>query len=110
KIERQRVKRNNTEELVREALGVLPVSSRPVRLHLNPADVPVVQAAYEAAGQSLPWTIIEDVALSRGGCQVNTDISHIDASLEARLEPVLARLQMVDHPHEPDDESPAEMP
>ncbi|CAK0762508.1 flagellar assembly protein FliH [Gammaproteobacteria bacterium] len=94
--------------IVREALGVLPVSSRQARLHLHPEDVPIVRAAYSVAGQPLPWTIVEEPALDRGGCRVDTQISHIDASLESRLEPVLARLLAVDPPQDPQDPQDAD--
>jgi hypothetical protein len=36
---------------------------------------------------SAPGAIIEDPALSRGGCVVRTDTSQIDARLESRVTP-----------------------
>lgn len=38
------------------------------------------------------WSIIEDPVLTRGGCKVVTETSQVDATLEARLAQLIAKL------------------
>ncbi len=38
------------------------------------------------------WAIIEDPVMARGGCQVTTNTSRIDARLETRLGSILSEL------------------
>ena len=78
--------------VVREAIGILPVSSRNVRLVLHPEDAELVREAYITPEAELGWTIVEDPILARGGCRVLTDTSQIDATLESRLASLIAPL------------------
>jgi len=76
--------------VVREALGVLPVASRNVRLILHPEDAVLIREAYDVGGKELNWEIVEDPMLARGGCRVVTDSSQVDATLETRLAALIA--------------------
>jgi flagellar assembly protein FliH len=38
------------------------------------------------------WRIVEDPLITRGGCKVDTEVSHIDATVENRLAAVIATL------------------
>ncbi len=78
--------------VVREAIGILPVSSRHVRLLLHPDDAELVRGVYAATETELGWIIVEDPILARGGCRVLTDTSQIDATLESRLASLIAPL------------------
>ncbi|VAX05839.1 hypothetical protein MNBD_GAMMA26-596 [hydrothermal vent metagenome] len=78
--------------VVREATGILPVSSRNVRLVLSPEDAEVVREVYTAAETELGWVIVEDPTMARGGCRVLTDLSQVDATLESRLANLVAPL------------------
>lgn len=78
--------------VVREALQHLPVSSRVARIHLNPADIPLVEAALAPHDGERPLRLLPDAALSRGGCVVETDVSRIDATVEARLASIAAHV------------------
>ncbi len=71
--------------IVRDALAVLPVSARGVRLHLHPEDAQLVNEVLSVGDAQRPWQIVEDPVLARGGCRVVSESSRIDASLEARL-------------------------
>lgn len=75
---------------VREAIKVLPVSSQNISLHLHPEDAELVRSALSLDDMSSAWKITEDPLITRGGCKVNTEISHIDATLENRLAAVIA--------------------
>ncbi|MES9967831.1 MAG: flagellar assembly protein FliH [Sedimenticola sp.] len=76
--------------VVREAIAVLPVASRDVRLVVNPEDAVMVREVYEVSEQELGWTIVEDPLIARGGCRVMTDTSQVDATLESRLQALVA--------------------
>lgn len=78
---------------VREAVAALPVASRAIQVHLHPEDAELVRDALDlnsnAAG---PWEIVEDPVLTRGGCRVVAEDSHIDATVENRLAVTIAEV------------------
>jgi flagellar assembly protein FliH len=76
--------------VIRESVARLPVAARDVRVHLHPEDAAVVREVLATPSSDRAWTIIEDPALSRGGCVVRTDISQIDARLDSRLNAVVS--------------------
>ncbi|PUE00358.1 MAG: flagellar assembly protein FliH [Candidatus Sedimenticola endophacoides] len=76
--------------VVRDALGVLPVSARGIRLVLHPEDAALIRQVYAVEQKELSWEIIEDPVLGRGGCRVITDTSQVDATLESRLAALIA--------------------
>ncbi len=78
--------------VVREALSVLPVSARHVRLVLQPEDAELVREIYDVNAKEVGWTIVEDPVMERGGCKVLTDISQVDATLESRLTTLVTQL------------------
>lgn len=72
--------------VVREAIEYLPVLQQPAVLMLNPADMPIVR---EAIGEELDkggWRVVQDAAIARGGCKVDTATNQIDAQIAARWE------------------------
>lgn len=71
--------------VVREAIQVLPVASRSVQVHLHPDDAALVREHLSPAEGEPAWIIVEDPLSSKGGCQVTTENSQIDASAESRL-------------------------
>lgn len=78
--------------VVREALGVLPVNARRIRVVLHPEDAAVVREAYTLGESDQKWQIIEDPVIQRGGCRVFTENSQIDATLESRINALIAPL------------------
>jgi flagellar assembly protein FliH len=78
--------------VVREALSILPVASRNVRLLLHPEDADLIREVYALADSEVGWSLIEDPVISRGGCKVVTDSSQIDATLDSRLASLIAPL------------------
>lgn len=78
--------------VVREALGVLPVSARDIRVVLHPDDAALVRQAYTLGDHDQQWQIIEDPVIQRGGCRIHTDTSQIDATLDSRLNSLIAPL------------------
>ncbi|MES9857829.1 MAG: flagellar assembly protein FliH [Sedimenticola sp.] len=78
--------------LVHEALAIMPVASRGIRVVLNPDDAKLIREIYDVTDKELGWKIIEDPVLARGGCRVLTETSQIDATLESRLVALFAPL------------------
>ncbi len=78
--------------VVREAIAQLPLSARHIHLHLNPEDEPLVREALALSERDRNWRIEADPRVSRGGCLVETESSYIDATVEARLAAIVARL------------------
>ncbi len=76
--------------IVREALAVLPVAARDVQLALNPEDAGIVREALSLHEGEQAIRIVEDPVQSRGGCRVMTRTSQIDATIETRLNSVIA--------------------
>lgn len=76
--------------VVREAMGLLPVASRSVRLHLHPEDATLVREALSLSEEEHTWHIVEDPVLTRGGCRAVTENSQIDASVETRISQLIA--------------------
>lgn len=78
--------------LVRQTLGLLPASSRRVTLHLHPDDAERVRSSLHL-DENLPrWKIAESPELTPGGCQVTTENSFIDATVEKRLAMAITQL------------------
>lgn len=78
--------------VVREALGVLPVSARNIRVMLHPEDAELVREAYALGDHDQKWQIVEDPVIQRGGCRIHTDTSQVDATLDSRLSSLIAPL------------------
>lgn len=89
---RREVKLNPNQIIgvVRDALSILPVASRGIRVVLHPEDADLVKQIYDVTDKELGWKIVEDPVLARGGCRVMTETSQIDATLESRLATLFA--------------------
>ncbi|ESS73332.1 flagellar assembly protein FliH/type III secretion system HrpE [Methyloglobulus morosus KoM1] len=77
---------------VREAINVLPLSSQKIMLYLHPEDAGLVRSVLSLDEMSTPWGITEDPLITRGGCRVDTDVSHVNATVENRLAAVVATI------------------
>lgn len=79
--------------LVHESLDYLPIKSRDIRVRLNPEDIALLnQAEINTAEQS--WSIIADQSITAGGCVIESDTSHIDASVESRVQQLVDQLSL----------------
>lgn len=78
--------------VVREAVRLLPVASRSVQVHLHPEDATLVRETLAPTENEPAWTIVEDPLIERGGCNITTDNSRIDASNESRLKAAIRTL------------------
>jgi len=78
--------------VVREAIRLLPIASRNVQVHLHPDDATLVRDSLSRAEGELAWVIVEDPLATRGGCNVTTENSHIDATAETRLQAIISSI------------------
>jgi flagellar assembly protein FliH len=78
--------------IIREAIAALPVAAREVRVHLHPEDAAVVREHLAPTESERAWTMVEDPVMARGGCQISSATSRIDARLETRLGGILSEL------------------
>lgn len=77
--------------VAREALGVLPSSSRKVSLYLHPDDLELVRAVLAIDEDEQRWKLVGDPLLTRGGCRVVSEVSVIDATVEKRMAAAIAQ-------------------
>ncbi len=78
--------------LIREAVKQLPAATLNVRIHLNPDDAVIVQAALAESEQSSSWSIEPDPAMKPGDCQIHTDTSFIDAGIDGLINRLAAEM------------------
>ena len=89
-----RVKPDLVLSVIREAVSSLTGLDEHTTIHLHPADAALLR---NAAGEdpmfaSLPWKIIDDAHIERGGCRLETATTEVDATLETRWRRVIAAL------------------
>jgi len=81
------------QSLVHESLEYLPVKSRDIQVHLNPDDIALLnQAEIDTDEQS--WVCVADNKISPGGCVIESAASHIDATIETRLQQLVDQLNL----------------
>ncbi len=71
--------------VIRHTVGLLPLASRDVRVHLHPEDAAIVRERLAQPAGEREWILVEDPLLARGGCRLTTAVSSIDARLESRV-------------------------
>jgi len=77
--------------VVRDALAALPLNARNVRLSLHPEDAALVREALSLQQGEASIQLVEDPVQVRGGCRVLTESSQIDATVESRLNAIIAK-------------------
>ncbi len=82
------------ENLIHKAVSALPLSNSGFDIFVNPDDAEVLRGLHEDRGEPLDpaWRLVEDPAVSRGGCRINSDHSRIDDQLETRIQHVVAEM------------------
>ena len=75
--------------VVREAIGLLPMASREISVHLHPEDAILVRESLTSGDGERAWSIVEDPLINRGGCKVATQNSQIDAQSDTRLDALM---------------------
>lgn len=90
---RREIKANPDEivAVVREAAAILPTTSRMIKIFLHPEDAELLKEALSISEQGA-WTLVEDPALTRGGCRLETENAQLDSTIENRLAAIVAEL------------------
>ncbi|GGY11016.1 flagellar assembly protein FliH [Paludibacterium paludis] len=83
---------NAIEAMLREALASLPATLAQGRLRVNPADLEVARNFLETETPETMWQWIEDPAIERGGCLLETPQLRLDLTLASRKAELLAAL------------------
>ena len=71
--------------IIRHTVGLLPVATRDLKVHLHPDDAAIVREKLAQPSGEPEWVLKEDPLLARGGCRLTTATSSIDARLESRV-------------------------
>jgi flagellar assembly protein FliH len=69
----------------------LPLASQKISLKLHPEDAELVRSAL-VLEMTPSWSLVEDPLITRGGCKVDTEVSHVDATVEHRLAAVITSI------------------
>ncbi|SHE21934.1 flagellar assembly protein FliH [methanotrophic endosymbiont of Bathymodiolus puteoserpentis (Logatchev)] len=76
--------------VVKETVKALPVARQKITLAVHPEDAELVRASLSLDADAPAWVIEEDPLLTRGGCIVSTETSHINATVENKLNTIIA--------------------
>lgn len=74
-------------DVVRQAVDVLPVASRQLKIHLHPADAAIVREHRSSADHE--GAVVDDAALERGDVRLESEHSRLDARVRTRLAAVI---------------------
>jgi flagellar assembly protein FliH len=77
--------------LFRAAIAQLPLTNRQLTIRIHPDDLSLVQKGISESEQA-SWTWIEDKSLTRGGLDIDSIDTHIDATVETRLKSAIEKL------------------
>lgn len=80
--------------LIRDSVQLLPASSRNIRIFLNPDDAELLRNTLQLDEheEEQSWKLVEDPMITRGGCEIKSDKSVINATLENRLQSLAASI------------------
>ncbi|MFQ5633822.1 MAG: FliH/SctL family protein [Gammaproteobacteria bacterium] len=79
--------------VIREGLAALPASSEEIVVRLHPDDADVVRGCLRQDDDADPgWCLAADPLMEKGGCEIETRSSIIDARIETRLGNVIATM------------------
>jgi len=81
------------QNLVHNSLEYLPVKSRDIQVRLNADDIALLnQAEIDTNEQS--WNCVADNSVTPGGCIIESATSHIDATVETRVQQLVDQLSL----------------
>ncbi len=78
---------------VKEAMAAVPHSAGHPRLLMHPDDAALVRSLLAHELEHGGWKLVEDPAVERGGCRVESAATSVDATLAGRWERVVAALR-----------------
>ncbi len=78
--------------VISEAVRYLPSLQQPALLYLHPEDAKLAATLMGDELSKAGWRIVEDGAMERGGCRVDTASNQIDATAQTRWQRIAAAL------------------
>lgn len=81
------------QKLVHDSLEYLPVKARDISVRLNAQDVELLNKA-EINTNAQSWKCVTDNSVTPGGCIIESSTSHIDASVETRVQQLVDQLNL----------------
>ncbi len=79
-------------DVARQALDALMLSARHITLRVHPDDQPLVAQGAHDVLAARGARLIADPTVQRGGCSIDSDIGHVDATIESRWRRSVAAL------------------
>jgi len=74
--------------IVRDAVEMLAGSEMNITITLHPADAKICRELLQQDGDP-DYEILDDESIDRGGFRVNTNVSEVDATIQARVEKLM---------------------
>ncbi len=78
--------------IIGEAVRYLPSLQQPALLFLHPEDAKLASTLMGEELTTAGWRIVEDTAMERGGCRVDTASNQVDATATSRWQRIAAAL------------------
>jgi flagellar assembly protein FliH len=83
--------------VIKEALLALPYNSKKIKVYLHPSDAQIAREHLSppsnySESDDERWSVIDEPNITRGGCQIKSEFSQIDASIDTRIAEISARL------------------
>lgn len=79
-------------DVVAKALEQIPILQLPARILLHPQDAEIIEAHQGETLHHAGWRIVQDDTLRRGGCRLETGSHEVDATVEKRIDKMMAAL------------------
>lgn len=76
---------NHIIGLIREAVQQLPANTQKILVHLHPDDAETIRETISDTDHAQHWKIVDDPGLHQGDCQIHTEASFVDASVDALI-------------------------
>ncbi len=94
--------------VIRESVKILPVNSRKIKICLHPEDAEIVRKTLQLdeLDEEQSWKLIEDPMMTRGGCEIKSEQSTINVTLENRLQALAASILGGERIEDKDDTNP----
>lgn len=77
--------------VIKEALSALPISNQTIDIMVNPEDATLLSQHLDALDVK-SFTIKVDVTLKRGECRLASQVATVDATVESRIDKIVATL------------------
>ncbi|WP_198264002.1 flagellar assembly protein FliH [sulfur-oxidizing endosymbiont of Gigantopelta aegis] len=85
--------------VIKEALFVLPSSAKKIKVYLHPADAAIAREHLSSTKndsdsyqEDESWAIIDEPNITRGGCEIKSATSQVDAKIETRIAEIAVRI------------------